>query len=193
MMKSLRKPGLLAASITTLALALSACGERADDAVGARQEAAQERQAERQESPAAGDSVRTATSAAGQDAREEGRNAAEQMRERTDTATDRMGDATSQMGAGAREPSQDTPSIPAAVAASRAGDRIDDMQITTRVNAGLAADKDLSAMRIDVDTKDGIVTLMGTAPSATAKARASEVAREIKDVRSVNNQLTVGG
>ncbi len=78
-------------------------------------------------------------------------------------------------------------------AAARVGEKVDDMQITTRVNAGLAADKDLSALRIDVDTKDGVVTLMGTAPTATAKARAEEIARNAKDVKSVNNKLSVPG
>ena len=91
-----------------------------------------------------------------------------------------------------REPARNT-SNPVAAAAASTGDRIDDMQLTTRVNAGLAADKALSAMRINVDTQDGVVTLMGTAPTLTAKARAAEIAREVKGVKSVNNQLSVGG
>lgn len=80
-------------------------------------------------------------------------------------------------------------------AVSNAGDtlgaKIDDAQITAKVNAGLAADKDLSAIKIDVDTKQGVVTLMGPVPSSAAKARASDIAKNVKDVKSVNNQLTV--
>lgn len=68
---------------------------------------------------------------------------------------------------------------------------VGDSEITAKVNAGLAADKDLSAIKINVDTKDGIVTLNGPVPSAAAKDRASEIARNVKDVKSVDNQLNV--
>lgn len=71
------------------------------------------------------------------------------------------------------------------------GERIDDAQITARVNAGLAADSNLSAIRIDVDTKDGVVTLSGPVPNATAKERAEEIVKGVNEVKSVNNQLTV--
>lgn len=72
-----------------------------------------------------------------------------------------------------------------------AGDKIDDALITTKVKAAIAADKDLSAIKIDVDTQNGVVTLSGPAPTATAKERASEIARNVKGVSSVNNQLTI--
>lgn len=68
---------------------------------------------------------------------------------------------------------------------------VTDAEITAKVNAGLAADKDLSAIKINVDTKDGIVTLNGPVPNAAAKTRASEIARNVKDVKSVDNQLNV--
>jgi osmotically-inducible protein OsmY len=72
-----------------------------------------------------------------------------------------------------------------------AADKVDDASITAKVNASLAKDKELSAIKIDVDTQNGVVTLSGPAPSATAKERASEVARTVKGVNSVNNQLTI--
>ncbi len=90
----------------------------------------------------------------------------------TKEAANSAGNATKEMGANASE-------------------KVDDAMITTKVNAQLASDKDLSAIRIDVDTKDGIVTLSGPAPSATARERASELARAVKGVSSVNNQLTI--
>jgi len=94
--------------------------------------------------------------------------------------------ATANAGAAARNAADDTKAMGAAGA-----DRVDDAAITAKVNAGLAGDKDLSAIKIDVDTQNGVVTLSGPAPSATAKARASEIARGVKGVNSVNNQLTV--
>ncbi|WP_424022315.1 BON domain-containing protein [Neisseria gonorrhoeae] len=46
-------------------------------------------------------------------------------------------------------------------------------------------------MKINVDTKDGVVTLNGPAPSAAAKDKATDIAKQVKGVTSVNNQLVV--
>lgn len=66
---------------------------------------------------------------------------------------------------------------------------MDDAQIVTKVKTALAADSDLSALKIDVDSKNGVVTLSGSAPDASAKERATEIAKNVKDVKSVDNQL----
>lgn len=76
-------------------------------------------------------------------------------------------------------------------AASTLGEKIDDAVITTSVNASLAKEPDLSAIKINVDTKDGVVTLNGPAPTAAAKDKAAELAKQVKGVASVNNQLVV--
>lgn len=66
-----------------------------------------------------------------------------------------------------------------------------DEKLTSMVLTGLKADKELNPLRIDVDTREGVVTLSGSVPTAAAKARASEIAQNVKNVKSVNNQLTV--
>ena len=66
-----------------------------------------------------------------------------------------------------------------------------DAQITRQVKEELAAARDLSGARIDVDTRDGVVTLSGPVRTAAVKARASEIARTVQDVREVNDQLTL--
>ncbi|MET1113643.1 MAG: BON domain-containing protein [Comamonas sp.] len=63
--------------------------------------------------------------------------------------------------------------------------------ITAEIKAALIKDSELSALQINVDTKGGTVTLNGTAPSDSAKARAEEIAKSVKGVASVNNMLTV--
>ncbi|HEY9223039.1 MAG TPA: BON domain-containing protein, partial [Variovorax sp.] len=68
---------------------------------------------------------------------------------------------------------------------------VDDMAITASVSSSLAKDPELSAARIDVDTQGGVVKLQGPAPSAAAKARAGDIARAVKGVSSVDNQLDV--
>lgn len=68
---------------------------------------------------------------------------------------------------------------------------VDDMAITAAVSTDLAKDSELSAVRIDVDTKGGAVKLHGPAPNAAAKARAADIAKAVKGVASVDNQLEV--
>jgi hyperosmotically inducible protein len=77
-------------------------------------------------------------------------------------------------------------------AANQAGDKMKDASITTKVNAELARDNDLSALKIDVDTSDGRVVLRGAAPTAEARDRATITAQRVEGVLSVDNQLTVG-
>ena len=68
---------------------------------------------------------------------------------------------------------------------------VNDATITASVNAKLASDKELSALRINVDTVDGKVALRGSAPSASARDRATQLASSVDGVRSVENQLVV--
>jgi hyperosmotically inducible periplasmic protein len=68
---------------------------------------------------------------------------------------------------------------------------VDDLAITASVASELAKDADLSAIKIDVDTKAGVVTLYGPAPSAAARDKATAIAKQIKGVTSVDNKLVV--
>ena len=76
-------------------------------------------------------------------------------------------------------------------AANTAKGAIDDATITAQVNAGLAKDPDLSALKINVDTVNGKVTLNGPAPYTVARDRAETIAKSVTGVTSVNNQLVV--
>ena len=59
------------------------------------------------------------------------------------------------------------------------------------MNAELAKDQTLSALRINVDTTSGHVVLRGTAPSTTARDHATTLAASVKGVNSVDNKLEV--
>lgn len=76
-------------------------------------------------------------------------------------------------------------------AVDKMGDKVEDAVITTSVKADLAKDKELSALRIDVDTSNGRVALKGTAPSEEARTHATQLASSVKGVVGVDNQLTV--
>lgn len=110
--------------------------------------------------------------------------------ERTDSATARSTEESRDAAARARAAGESVADATRAMGAG-AMDKVDDATITTKVNAALAADKDLAAIKIDVDTKNGVVTLTGPAPSADARERATDLAKNVKGVSSVNNQLTV--
>ena len=77
-------------------------------------------------------------------------------------------------------------------AADRAGEVISDAAITTAVKSKFLADSDVSGLKIDVDTTDGIVTLKGTVATPAEKRRAMEIAKETNGVKSVKDQLKVG-
>jgi hyperosmotically inducible protein len=76
-------------------------------------------------------------------------------------------------------------------AAGGVANAVDDATITAKVNAELARDDQLSALKIDVDTENGRVALKGSAPTAQARERAESLAMSVEGVVSVDNQLTV--
>jgi hyperosmotically inducible protein len=78
--------------------------------------------------------------------------------------------------------------------ADRAGDAMPDMgdvAITTQVKSKLLGDTNTPGLKIDVDTKDGVVTLTGTVPSAAEKQRAVELAKATDGVKSVVDRIKV--
>ena len=66
-----------------------------------------------------------------------------------------------------------------------------DPGITTAVKTKLAADDTVKAYKIDVDTKEGVVTLAGTVDSPAAKSRAVELANTTNGVKSVVDELRI--
>jgi len=72
-----------------------------------------------------------------------------------------------------------------------AGENVDDATITSEVKAKLAAEKMSTLTRIGVDTERRTVYLTGTVDTAAMRARAEEIARGVKHVSGVVNNLTV--
>ena len=69
--------------------------------------------------------------------------------------------------------------------------KMKDAAITTSINAELTRDKSLSALKINVDTTGGRVLLKGTAPDASSRDRATQLAQRVEGVVGVDNQLEV--
>lgn len=66
-----------------------------------------------------------------------------------------------------------------------------DVGITTAVKSKLAADDTVKAYKIDVDTREGVVTLTGEVPSQAAKETAVQITRATDGVTSVVDNLTI--
>ncbi|MDB5898047.1 MAG: osmotically inducible periplasmic protein [Ramlibacter sp.] len=93
-----------------------------------------------------------------------------------------------------RETAQAAPAVPdtSAMGASPDAGVSVDARIATEVQRAIATDADLAGMKIDVSSQEGQVTLRGRAPDPGARDRATELARTVRDVKSVENQLTLG-
>lgn len=194
---------LLGIAASLAALALSGCEREADRngaSVGQKLDTAVER-------------TRQELAQAGEMTREKIEEAREKIPPRLDAAGDRIADATRQAAAEVRETLK--PERPAAgngsggaqevtttvrsgektaVGAAASADRrssLADAAITASIKADLLKDPDLSVLKIDVDTRDGVVTLNGLAENEAARRRAEQLAGAIKGVREVRNHLVV--
>ena len=72
-----------------------------------------------------------------------------------------------------------------------AGQRIEDAWITTRIQSKFFVDDQIKARKVDVDTKDGVVTLRGSVATVAAKTAAENLAVETDGVTRVNNLLKI--
>jgi len=73
----------------------------------------------------------------------------------------------------------------------KTGEYIDDAWITTKVKSEMIADSEVKAHKIDVDTKNGVVKLSGTVESWQQANKATDIARGIKGVTAVENDIRV--
>jgi osmotically-inducible protein OsmY len=72
-----------------------------------------------------------------------------------------------------------------------AGEYVDDSVITTKIKGQLVADDFLKSFQISVETYKGTVQLSGFVNSQQAADKAEEIAKGVKGVNSVKNNLIV--
>lgn len=124
----------------------------------------------------AGDKTMQKLSEAGQKTEQALTNAGEKIAEKTNEAVSAVRSST------------DTTTASAGQATSRA---MSDAAITASIKTDFLKDPDLSVLKIDVDTKGGVVTLNGLAGDEPARQRAEKMASAIKGVKEVRNFLVV--
>ncbi len=119
-----------------------------------------------------------------------GQKEGETVGQRMDNTVEQTQAASAELRADANNAAQDMKA-----AGNEAADKIAmgaaDVAITAKVNAALAGDSQLSALKIDVDTTNGHVELKGTAPDPAARDRATVLAAAVEGVVKVENRLTV--
>ena len=64
-------------------------------------------------------------------------------------------------------------------------DAVSDAWITTKVKTSLLYSKNVDGLDIEVDTKNGVVTLSGTVDSNAERDLAVELARQVRGVKKV--------
>lgn len=74
---------------------------------------------------------------------------------------------------------------------SSVGQYVDDSTITAKVKAKHAEDKVVSALRVSVETRQGVVVLSGEAKTDGEKQRAEMLAKQVEGVKSVSNKIEV--
>lgn len=71
------------------------------------------------------------------------------------------------------------------------GAYVDDATITTKVKASFVDSKEVDAASIHIETLNGTVMLSGFAKSAQEKATAESLARQVRGVKSIKNEIAV--
>lgn len=71
------------------------------------------------------------------------------------------------------------------------GAYIDDTAISSSVKARFVANNEVDASSIKVDTLNGAVLLSGFAKNGTERTTAESLAREVKGVKSIRNEIAV--
>ena len=68
---------------------------------------------------------------------------------------------------------------------------MNDSSITAAINAKYVADDKVSALNINVDTRNGVVTLYGSVPSLAVEDQAILLASQAKGVKRIVSRLTI--
>ncbi len=71
------------------------------------------------------------------------------------------------------------------------GEYVDDATVTASVKTKLANQQASSLSRVEVETVKGVVHLIGVAKTDADKAEAARLAKQVKGVKRVDNDLTV--
>ncbi len=136
--------------------------------------------------------VQEDASRAAEEAKQAASTAAEETKEAMAKAGEAVEEGMEKVGAEA-EQAMEKAGAAAETGMAKAAEALDDGAVTASVKAKLIADPEVSALQIDVDTKDGMVTLTGTAATQALKDEAGRLAAGTEGVKDVKNDIQVTG
>lgn len=76
-------------------------------------------------------------------------------------------------------------------AANAVGEAVDDATLVARIKSSLLRSPEVEGLDVNVDAKDGVVTLSGTAATQTEKASAERIAKTSNGVKKVENRIVI--
>ena len=79
----------------------------------------------------------------------------------------------------------------AAFAAETVGEKFDDATLVAKIKADLLKSKAVDGLNVNVDAKNGVVTLSGHAGSDAERSKAEDIAKHTSGVKNVDNKLVI--
>jgi osmotically-inducible protein OsmY len=79
----------------------------------------------------------------------------------------------------------------AAFAEETAGEKLDDATLVAKIKTDLLKSRAVDGLNVNVDAKNGVVTLSGQAGSDAERKKAEDIATHTKGVKSVDNKLVI--
>jgi len=72
-----------------------------------------------------------------------------------------------------------------------AGEVIDDAAIVAKVKSGLLSSSEVEGLDVNVDARNGVVTLSGSADTMAERSSAEQIAKSADGVKSVDNKIVI--
>jgi hyperosmotically inducible periplasmic protein len=78
-----------------------------------------------------------------------------------------------------------------AFASESVGEKMDDATLVARIKTDLLRSPQVDGLDVNVDVKNGVVTLSGTAATDAERTRAAQIAKTTEGVKSVDNKIVI--
>lgn len=78
-----------------------------------------------------------------------------------------------------------------ALADETVGEKLDDATLVAKIKADLLKSRAVDGLNVNVDARNGVVTLSGHAGSDAERRKAEDIAVHTKGVKSVDNKLVI--
>jgi hyperosmotically inducible periplasmic protein len=79
----------------------------------------------------------------------------------------------------------------AAFAGETVGQKVDDAAVVAKIKAELLKSPEVSGLAVNVDAKNGVVTLSGSAKTEAERTKAADIARHADGVAKVDNKIVI--